>query len=297
MVRKTMGRYAKIRKFSGGFFRGLGLLWRALVNFYDDNGFFLASGITFNILITLIPFIILLLAVVGSYLHNDQQVLGHVRAYLRSAVPTMDPRIMSNLMDVIERRQAIGLLGFAGLVWFSTWFFASLRVALHIVLKVARPRGMLHAFGIDLLMVGAVGSLFLANMAVSSLFAFLQGYPGWIQSFAGPVIQLMLRYLFPLFLTFCVFCLVYKVIPYEAVSIRSTLKVALFTSLLWEGAKHLFAWYVANIAEYSLFYSSLSALVVFVLWIYYSSTIFIVGGELLYLLEKDPTAGPDIPAG
>jgi membrane protein len=270
----------------------LSLLWQALLQFYDDNGFFLSSGITFNIFITLVPFIILVLAVVGSYLHNDQQVLGHMRAYLRNAAPAMDPGIMNSLMNVIERRQAIGIAGFAGLVWFSTWLFASLRVALHIVLKVARPRGIVHAFGIDLLMVGAVGVLFLMNMALSSFFAFLQSHQEWIPVLAGPAIRLTLRYLLPFFLTFCVFSLIYKVIPNEVVNLRSTLKVSLLTSLFWEAAKHLFAWYVSNIAEYSLVYGSLSTLVVFVLWIYYSSTIFVIGGELLYLLEKERKALP-----
>ncbi len=274
--------------------RAIGFLWQALVKFYDDNGFFLSSGITFNIFITLIPFMFLVLAAVGSYLHSDQEVLQHIRVYLRNAAPTMDPKIMSDLMDVIARRQTIGLLGFAGSVWFSTWLFASLRAALNTVFRVEKPRGLIHAFSVDLLMVGAVGTLFLMNMALSSLFALLQGHPGSFLVLARPAIQVTLRYLLPFFLTFCVFCLVYKVIPDEVICFRSTLKVAIFTSLFWEAAKHLFAWYVGNIAQYSLFYGSLSTLVVFVLWTYYSATILVVGGELLYLLEKERKA---LPAG
>lgn len=267
--------------------RALGLLWRALVKFYEDNGFFLSSGITFNILITLIPFIILLLAMVGTYLYNDQDVLDHVRAYLRNVAPTMDPRIMSNLMDVIQRRQAIGILGFGGLIWFSTWVFTSIRIALNIVFRTGKPRNIIRALGVDLLMVGAVGTLFLLNMVLSSVFTVLQGYQWRILTVAGPAIQWTLKYLLPFLLTYCVFCLVYKVIPNKTVYLGSTLKVGLFTSLLWELAKHLFAWYVANIAQYSLFYGSLTAVAVFVLWIYYSATIFLVGGELLYLLEQE----------
>jgi membrane protein len=61
----------------------------------------------------------------------------------------------------------------------------------------------------------------------------------------------------------------------------------LFASLLWELAKHLFAWHVVHLAEYSIFYGSLSTLVIFVLWVYYSSTVLIVGGEFAYFLEQD----------
>jgi membrane protein len=63
--------------------------------------------------------------------------------------------------------------------------------------------------------------------------------------------------------------------------------VALFTSLLCELAKYLFGWYVLHLAAYSIVYGSLSAFAIFVLWVYYSSTILVVGGEFAYFLEED----------
>src|SRR4030067_2648971 len=76
-------RFKRLKKFLGNF----SLLWQALRKFNDDNGFFLSSGIAFNILINLIPFIMLLLALVGAYLYNDQEVLNHIRAYFRDVAP------------------------------------------------------------------------------------------------------------------------------------------------------------------------------------------------------------------
>ncbi len=165
--------------------------------------------------------------------------------------------------------------------------FQLLRIALNIVFQVEKPRGMIRALGIDLLMVGMVGILFLINMILSSFVTVLQSYQGWILVATGPTIRWMLKYLLPFLLTYCMFCLIYKVLPNKTVHFKSALKGALFSSLLWELAKHLFAWYVTNIAMYSIFYGSLSALAVFVLWVYYSSVIFVVGGELLYILEED----------
>lgn len=137
------------------------------------------------------------------------------------------------------------------------------------------------------MMVGVVGILFLVNMILSSFFAVLQGYQVRVLVATGPALQWMLKYLIPFLLSYCMFCLIYKVIPNKTVPFKSALKVALFSSLLWELAKHIFGWYVANIASYSFFYGSLSALAVFVLWVYYSSTILVMGGELLYVLGED----------
>ena len=67
----------------------------------------------------------------------------------------------------------------------------------------------------------------------------------------------------------------------------TALQAALFASLLWEGAKHLFGWYVLSLGGFTMVYGSLSALAVFVLWTYYSSTILLIGGEVAYFLEKE----------
>ncbi len=68
-------RFKRVKKILKNF----GLLWQALRKFNDDNGLFLSSGIAFSILINLIPFIMLLLAMVGTYLYNDQEVLNHMK--------------------------------------------------------------------------------------------------------------------------------------------------------------------------------------------------------------------------
>ena len=283
MKRTHSMRFKRIKKILKNF----GLLWPALRKFNDDNGFFLSSGIAFNILINLIPFIMLLLALVGTYLYNDQQVLDHIRAYLRDVAPTLDPKIMENLADVIQNRQIVGFVGFVGLLWFSTWVFGSLRIALNIVFRVEKSRGMLRGIGIDLLMILLAGSLLMVSMILSSVVTFLQADQGRILVAIGPTIQWILKYLLPFFLTSCIFVLIYKIIPHKRVHFTSALQAALFTSLLWELAKHLFGWYVVHLARYSIFYGSLSTSVILVLWVYYSSTILVAGGEFAYFLEED----------
>jgi membrane protein len=272
--------------------KDFGLLWQALRKFNDDNGFFLSSGIAFNILMNLIPFIMLLLALVGTYLYNDQDVLHHIRAYFRDVAPALDPKIMENLADVMQNRQIVGILGFVGLLWISTWVFSSLRIVLNIVFRVEKSLGMLQGIGVDLLMVLLVGILLLVSMILSSVVTFLQGYQGRILVAIGPTIQWILKYLLPFLLTYCMFVLIYKIIPNKRVHFASALQAALFTSLLWELAKHLFAWYVVHLARYSIFYGSLSTLVIFVVWVYYSSTILVVGGEFAYFLEENRQRSP-----
>src|SRR4030043_285921 len=262
--------------------KNFGLLWPALRKFNDDNGFFLSSGIAFNILINLLPFILLLLALVGTYLYNDQEVLHHIRAYLRNVAPTLDPKIMGSFMDLMQNRQIVGILGFAGLLWISTWVLGSLRIVLNIAFRVEKSPGMLQGIGVDLLMILLVGTLLLVSMILSSAVTFLQGYQGRILVAIGPTIQWILKYLLPFFLTYCMFVSIYKIIPNKRVHFASALQAAFFASLLWELAKHLFAWYIIHLAGYSIFYGSLSTLVIFVFWVCYFSAFLVWGGGVFF---------------
>jgi hypothetical protein len=86
--------------------------------------------------------------------------------------------------------------------------------------------------------------------------------------------QWILKYLLPFFLTYCVFGLIYEIIPNKKIHAKSALQAAFFTTLLRGSAKHLFGWYIVHVVDSSMFYGTLGTLVIFVLWLYYSSMIF-----------------------
>jgi membrane protein len=269
--------------------RPVRLLWRALRKFRDDNGFLLSSGLAFTFLVGLIPLLLLLLFLGGTYLYSDREVLNHIRRYLENVAPSLDPKVMKNILTVIRDRKIVGVLGVGGLIWASIWVFTTLRTALNIIFQVKKGRGMIHGIAIDLLMILLVGSLHLTSMIFTSLIVYLKRYR---LSFRFPLdlgvlIGLSLKYVIPFLLSFWMFFLIYKIVPNKKITSRTALQAALFTSLLWEGAKHLFGLYVLNLGGFVMIYGSLGALAVFVLWIYYSSTILLMGGEVAYFLERE----------
>ncbi|MBM4352146.1 MAG: YihY/virulence factor BrkB family protein [Deltaproteobacteria bacterium] len=266
-------------------------LWAVLKKFDSDHGFFLSAGITFNLIICLIPLSLLLLGLVGTYLYSDREVLNHIRRYVELVVPTLDPRIMKNILRVIQDRKIVGVLGIGGLIWTSTWVFSSLRTALNIVFQAEKGRGILRGKAIDLLMIFLAGFFLLATLLFTSAITFIQGYR--LSSFLnlGPIIQFILKYLIPFFFTFWMCFLIYKIIPNRKIHFKTALQAALFTSLFWEVAKQLFGWYVLHLGRFSMVYGSLSTLAIFFLWIYYSSAILLLGGETAFILEKGKERG------
>ncbi|MDI7260877.1 MAG: YihY/virulence factor BrkB family protein [Thermodesulfobacteriota bacterium] len=266
--------------------RRFDLLWKALKKFDDDHGFFLSSGITFNLLICLIPLSLLLLGLTGTYLYSDREVLNHIRLYLESVAPSLDPRVMRNILKIVQGRKIVGILGIGGLIWTSTWVFSSLRTALNLILQVEKGRGIVRGKAVDLLMIFLVGILHLASMTLTSAISYIQRYRFKFPLDLGPLIEFSLKYFIPFLFTFWMFFLIYKIIPDRKIQFKNALQAALFTSLLWEAAKQFFGWYVLNVGKFSAVYGSLSTLIIFVLWVYYSSAILILGGEFAFLLEE-----------
>jgi membrane protein len=261
-------------------------LFEVLKKFNGDHGFFLSAGITFSLLLCVIPFILLLLAFVGSYLYSSQEVMSHLRHYLENIAPSLDPRLMGNVLKIVRDRKVVGILGIGGLIWTSTWVFSSLRMALNNVFQIEKGRGILRGKAIDLLMILLAAIFFLVSMALTSAATFLQSSRFQSMVDIGPILQWILKYPVPFFFTFWMCFLVYKIIPHKKIQFRTALQAALFTSLLWEVAKQLFGWYVLHLGRFSMVYGSLSTLTIFFLWIYYSSAILLLGGGFAFLLEK-----------
>ena len=266
----------------------LRLLWEALKKFDIDNGFFLASAITFNFLVCLIPMILLLLSLIGTYLLSDQEIFRQVRGYFEIAFPSLDPRITQTLMAIVQHRQIVGILGIAGSVWVSTWVFSSLRTALDVVFEVSKSRGMLRGLILDFLMVLLAGFFLQASLILTSLTTFFQNYRFLFFLEASPIVKFLFRYLLPSFFSFSMAFLIYKIIPDRKIPWKRALQAAVFFSGLWEVSKHLFAWYLLYLGKirFSMLYGSLSTLAVFVFWAYYSSSMFLLGAEIAHLLEE-----------
>jgi membrane protein len=284
--RRDMGNWGRI-PWASTIRNRLRLLLQASEKFSSDHGFLLSAGIAFTLLICAIPLTLLLLALLGTYLFSDREILFHIREYLKNAFPTLDPRIMANISTIIEDRQIVGILGLAGLAWTSTWVFSSLRAALNVVFRVEKGRGIFRGKAVDFLLVLLAGVLFLMSMVLTSAVAVFQSYASYFPLDLGIVYQLILKYLIPFLATLALFFLVYQIAPNRKIPFRAALKATFFTSVMWEAAKQLFGWYILHLGRFSAVYGSLSTLAVFFLWIYYSAAIFLFGAEIAVLLEEE----------
>ncbi|WBW99269.1 YihY/virulence factor BrkB family protein [Oceanirhabdus sp. W0125-5] len=92
---------------------------------------------------------------------------------------------------------------------------------------------------------------------------------------------------FTLFLIFIVFVGMYCTFPARKLKIKKVIPGALFTTLGWFVSSLGFSYYVNNFANYSRVYGSLGAVIILMTWIYITSMMILIGGELnAFLNEK-----------
>jgi membrane protein len=82
------------------------------------------------------------------------------------------------------------------------------------------------------------------------------------------------------------FLLLYLVMPNVKVQFTHALCGALFAASLFEGTKRLFGLYVLNFDSYQVVYGALSTLPIFLVWIYLSWGVALVGAELVAVIQN-----------
>jgi membrane protein len=249
----------------GGWHRTVtGVVRRTLEAAYEDNIPFLAGALSFDILLTAIPFVGLVLAVV-SHLVDYQLAVQQLNVHelLQRFLPD-DANfgfIERALGDLVARRGRLTILAVPLFLWFSTRMFGGLRAALNEVFDTEENRPWPVAKLTDLAMVFVAGALFLANAFASTSGSFFS-YP--------------LSLLFSTLLFFVIF----KFAPSRRIYWRTSLVASLFCAVGFEIAKRLYALYVSSFVTFDRVASdaNLIGILLFFLWIYYTAYMFLLGG-------------------
>ena len=126
------------------------------------------------------------------------------------------------------------------------------------------------------------GGLFLLSTTATSIiqvFTKTQQAMPWQWFFLDPEAGKAAVYLIPWAITLLIFLLIYRFEPRCQTYWRYVWPGAMVASLLFEGAKFLFVWYLGNLAVFNQVHGSLASVVVLLLWVYLSALILILGAQ------------------
>jgi membrane protein len=209
-----------------------------------------------------------------------------------SALPDGDPfEIIEKLLTGIsENRGQLSLYAAPAFLWFATRLFAGIRTSLNdifdVSLRPAQHRGFiilyLQAKLRDTIMVLGTVILFLTNTLLTTGLAVLEARGAesvpqlaFFVSTVGRILTELLAFSFSVSL----FYVTYRYASVRRLPWKTALLAATFTAVLFELAKRLYALYLANFASFQALGgdANLGAVALFILWVYYTAIVFLLG--------------------
>ena len=265
---------------------GCRLAWRAvrsgLVEFYNSNNLTFAASIAYYTLLSIFPFLLLVLSVLGRIPVQDSFEGPTLLDLVSGALPSRFEFLGQQLTELADAPLNLSLAGTVLTLWASMGVFGAITSAINHAWGVERNysfwKHKLVAFvmmvAAAVLAVGAITVAGVAQVVEANWFShILMRYPH-LSNLSGVIYSNVVT---PAFIL--VVGLIYYFIPNTRVRLRDVWFGAILAGVLWRLAFSGFAWYVRDLSRFTV-HGSLAAVIVFLLWIYLSAAILLFGVEV-----------------
>ena len=255
--------------------------WRGAVRLVNGNDLTHAAAISYYALLSLFPFLLLAISMLGSITADAgdrRAVLGFVLQYF----PTRLDFVTTQLDAFRQMRLQVGAAGGLALIWASLGVFGAITSAVNEAWGVEKRRSFFkHRLVSFLMLVAGGGVMVVALLFVSAIevaeaswFGVMLARFEWLRALQS----LTFTYSATIFLILAV-GLLYYFIPNTKTRFRDVWVGAVLTGVLWRLAFGAFSSYIGGSGRLTLIHGSIAAVVVFLLWIYVSSVILMYGVE------------------
>lgn len=265
----------------------------------------LAAGVAFFSFLAITPLIAATVMIYG--LVGDPATVGAQMERIVTVIPGAAADVIRDqLLGVVTTSTSITGLALIVALFFA--IFGGMRAASGLIGALNVINSERETRGIVTLTLRAVG-LTLAAIMIALTGLISGGTFAWLQTFAGDIIGPGAIGLFKL-LTWIVaftlgstgFALIMRYGPdRRPAKWRWLTPGSIVATLLWITVSWGFSLYVAYVSDYNATYGSLSAIVVFLMWLFLSAYGILIGALLNAEIERqtlvDTTIGPDRPFG
>jgi membrane protein len=279
--REPAGLHRRLLRYVGDILAGV---WKKAE---QDNIFFLAGAISFNVLVAFIPLVLAVLGIAGAVLRvQGANAQAQLMRYISEAVPAaVNVDVAPILEELAQQSTGILSVGTLFFLWVATRLVGTLRTVLREIFDIAEGRNIISGKIFDIKMVFAAGTLFALNVALTLGLRLAAGFTAEFLDLDPASVPFLSQTteLWPQLVAFItlwvMFFLIYRYLPPRRIRWSTATIAATFTALLVEVLKYGFTFYLSRFANLSA-WGSVATFVVLVLWIYYTSVVFILGGEV-----------------
>lgn len=240
-----------------------------------------AAALTFSTLLAIVPILAVVFSAITIF-PGFSTISAHVQdLILQNFVESSGLAIQNYLQDFLKRAGQLSKISSIAMMFTAVLLIFNIESCLNTIWQVKKRRPLIIALILYLSILLIVPILICGSLLLTSYF--LNWHPivlllQWIGIKHIAISWLGLAF------SAGVFIFLYQCVPNTQVPFKYSLLSGLFAAILFELAKHIFAAYIAYLANYRAIYGALSAFPIFLLWIYICWLITLAGSVMGYVL-------------
>jgi len=263
-------------------YRLLRLLFVMVREFANGQLNLRAMSLVYTTLLSLVPLLAVSFSVLKAFgVHNQVEPL---LLNLVTPLGKEGNELVMTILHFVENMKVgvLGSVGLALLLYTVVSLIQKVESAFNYVWHAKSTRSLSRRFSdyLSVIMVGPVLVFSAIGMTASMMNSTVVQTLLTIEPF-GSIIVLLTK-LMPYFLIILAFCFVYLFVPNTKVSIRSAFVGALVGGALWQTTGMIFATFASTSTKYAAIYSGFAILVLFMIWLYLSWLILLLGAQVAY---------------
>lgn len=254
-------------------------LWAAVQRSHQAS-----ASLSYTTLFAVVPLLTVIYAVLSAipYFHG---VGDHLQRFILSNfMPNSGAAVQGYIMGFVSHARKLTWLGVAMLAITAVMMLMTVESAFNQIWCAQNRRRMIKSFVMYWLLISVGPLLVGAGVVLSSYLTSLNFFSDAAHMLDN---KIFLRWL-PLLFNTVAFAMMYKVVPHSYVKIKHAFMGGLWAAIIFEVTKNLFTQFVAQ-SNLSLIYGAFAAVPLFLLWIYVSWLIILLGAEFVYALSKERT--------
>lgn len=244
-----------------------------------------AMSLVYTTLLSMVPLLAVSFSVLKAFgVHNQ------IEPFMLELTEPLGPKsteVVEYVIGFVENMKVgvLGAIGIAFLIYTAIALMQKIENALNYTWHVKKLRPLAQRFSnyLSVILVGPVLVFSALGMTASIMGTDLVMAVSQIEPF-GTLIEFMTK-LVPYGLVILAFTFIYVFIPNTRVHVSAALVGGVVAGVLWQTTGWVFASFVVGSAKYTAIYSAFATLIMFMLWLYLTWLILLVGASIAFYFQ------------
>ena len=275
--------------------RFFSFLLQVLRSFMRNQGLLLSGALAYYTLLSIVPLSILAVIVLPHFI-GEGQSFYILSTYIGMMIPGYGTILTEQMHAFLQHRQALGVIGFLAMLFFSSMAFTVLENAMsvifmhhvrvqrrHLLTSAVIPYLYILSIGLGIVLISFITGA-LEILEKSQLMVF-----GW--SVSLELTSRIALYILGVLCEVLLLSSIYLLMPVGRIAFRHALIGGITATILWEITRRVLVWYYSNLSMVNVIYGSFATTVVALLITEAISLILLLGAQVIAELEHK-TNGP-----